>query len=294
MTGPLQGGSVAGAEQDLRLRRRLFADAVDLMGKQMDLLLSISVVRPLPDDATRIERGGVTGFIGQQTRPGATPIAATIAHSSDSGEGGSTRYAGLRGPNPGALLEGFSTMPLPTVMSRGPQGGLVHIIDPAATQGENSVDVVLGHRMAPVSHPATHDTPVLNLVTRIRTPTRRLLFDVYLHRSLALSSVPLLAAYMSLPSPGVDTTPRWHERLPVSVDLRVLGPGMDASDSDAWPRHRELTQHLFQSLEWPFDAFIGYRCDVTFPVSSATYMMTFDFSPADDRDPRSDYTQAQA
>lgn len=278
-------GPAGDTEREIKLRRRLFVGAVELMGKQTDLQLSISIVRPLPNDPVRIERAGATGFIGQQTRWGATPLAATFAHSSDRSEAKdpSISYRGIDKSKPSALLKTFSTTPLPTVMTRGPQGGVVHVVDPAATQGDNKIDVVLSHRMAPVSHPATHETPTMNLLSRIRSPVRRMVFDVYLHRSLAKSSVPLVGAYLSLPSPDPDSTPRWHERLPGHVELRLLGSGTDGAPSDAWHRHAELTNYLFNELSWGDHAFVGFRCDVRFPLCGTTYMMSFDFDNSDEQ-----------
>lgn len=279
-----EGGALGSAPAQVAVRRRMFSGACELAGKRVALQLSVAVVRPLPEDGARIERAGVTGFIGQQTRPGAMPLAVTFAHSSDRPEAAdpSIRYTGLEAAAAETLVDQFSTSPLPVVTTRGPLGRVVHVIDPALSGGRDKFDVVLGHRMSPVSHPAQHETPVLNLVSRIRSPTHRLLLDVYLHRSLAMSSAPSVGAYVSIPAPGADSTPRWYERLPGTPELRVLGRALDAAESDAWPRHGDLTRFLFERLGWGPAAFIGYRCDVHYPVWGATYMVSFEFGDAAD------------
>lgn len=268
-------------EHDLQVRGRLHAGAVELMGKEMDLRLSISLVRPVPEQPAQIERAGVTGFIGQRARPGATPMVVSFRHASDRPEGvdPSIRYDAI-GRGQSVLLSEFSTTPLPTVASRDPTGGVLHTIDPSAAQVGGAIDAVVGHRMAPVSHPATHDTPTMNLLCTMRSPARRMIFDTYLHRSLAKSSVPSAGVYLFLPSPGADS-PRWHERIPGEIELRLLA-APSGGESDAWPRCGELTRALFEMVGWPADAFIGYRCDVRFPVCGASYMVTFDFGGSDD------------
>jgi hypothetical protein len=39
-------------------------------------------------------------------------------------------------------------------------------------------------------------------------------------------------------------------------------------------------QHVFERVGWDPEQFVGYRCEVAYPVWQAAYCMLFDFGPA--------------
>jgi hypothetical protein len=114
----------------------------------------------------------------------------------------------------------------------------------------------------------------------IGPPARRLVFDVYLHRALP----PPVAVTAHVLRPGMqgslgDARPqsRWFDRLPVEHDLTLLGGHPGDRPSEGYPRLRELTRRLLESMNWSDEPFTGYRLEVPYPVFDLEYVIAADF-----------------
>ena len=60
--------------------------------------------------------------------------------------------------------------------------------------------------------------------------------------------------------------------------MQVLGAGLEHAGSDAYARHAEVAAEMFASVGWNAAEFVGYRCDVAYPIWRAAYCMLFDFT----------------
>ena len=78
--------------------------------------------------------------------------------------------------------------------------------------------------------------------------------------------------------PGLDVTEdeRWTIRLPHQPKLQLLGRGLSAAASDLYPRHAELSRSFFDHIGWNAAEFIGFRCELRFPIWRAGYCMSFE------------------
>ena len=270
-----------------RHRETLFEAALGVTGRCSDVSVAVFMYRPVPGEPDRMETVVVSGLIGHAARPDAVPlILQTESRDSDS-----TRRdfrtldsAPARGRTPSAILEDFSTRPLPLVTSSGPDGLLVQSIDPSAA-AKGPVDVVLARRPGGNSpHPATESPPLHEVWTLQHFPARHLVLDVLLHRDLATCSIP--AAELHLVRPGFEEQAghRWMTRFPESPRLEVLGPGLRGANPTAWPRQRELLLSVLERVGWPADEMVGYRVEEPYPVWRAGYLVSLDFGasrPAD-------------
>ena len=133
----------------------------------------------------------------------------------------------------------------------------------------------------PHPHPAQRSPAIGEAWAMIFFPTRHLVFDVYLHRALARTSVQSLD--VQLWTPDMDQTPesRWTTRLPGGPQLKMLGTGLERAGCSVHPRHVELVRHLFDRGPWNPDDFVGYRCEEAYPVWRAGYRFELDFSDSD-------------
>ncbi len=114
---------------------------------------------------------------------------------------------------------------------------------------------------------------------------------MFLHRSLAQASIPSLDCYalgnrgpIAAPDAGEHgpapvnlASQRWFDRLPARPRLDHLGVGLESAGSTDYPRLARLLGHLFESQGWSADEFVGYRCQVDYPVWGVQYLMSFDF-----------------
>lgn len=151
----------------------------------------------------------------------------------------------------------------------------VDVIDPSVTN--QAIDLVVSRRTSPVSHPRLHREKVLAHGARVRIPTKRLVFDSLVHRSIAASSVPGITVNHWHPALLAEPRKCWYERLPGSPTIELLGSADQARGSSAWGSHARLCTLLLEQLGWAPQDFLVYRVDVEYPIWSAMYVKYFDF-----------------
>ncbi len=110
-----------------------------------------------------------------------------------------------------------------------------------------------------------HDFGSLSLVTGV--PTRRVIFDVFFHRSLPVPH--LTASYRTtkgvLPSPMAGTI-RLASPFPDGAVLDCKRPGLGAGFADADARYRRLLAYATGALDRPLGEFQRYRVSLQFPA----------------------------
>jgi hypothetical protein len=266
-------------------RKQLFASAVEVMGRQIDVRISLYAFRLHPDNSDTLERVLVTGRIGQLARIDAMPFSFRAGDTQQDQEGDrSTRFATLddtpaHGSTPNAILRSFSTDPLPLVTSRGSDGQLVQIIDRASSRPSEPIDLVLANRSThPAMVPNTNQPTLDEVWSLINYPARHLIFDVYLHRNMERLYRPSVDAQLWGPKLDLHPADRWLTRFSHGPRLVVLGNDLHAAHTDAYPRHVELTRYLFQRVGWPIEEFVGFRCEVAYPIWRSGYCMSFEYT----------------
>lgn len=268
------------ASNQALIRKHLFLGASALLGSEMNAHVLIVAIRPSPGDATQLEVAGVTGFIDEQLQPNAQPLTVAFSHFGQGEDESKPSYqalgeSGLLGQ--ASLLEKLCSSPIPRVTSRRGKESIVHMIDPEQSDRKTPFTVAIGNRLSTMKNPAYLDVKVLNVAARIRNPTRRLVYDVYLHRSIAAMSVPSLVSFLWHPALSEDPVESWHERLPDDNHIALLGRGIGNAACNAWDKHVQATQHLFESLDWAPNEYIAHRIDIPFPLWGAWYYFSMDF-----------------
>ena len=261
-------------------RAALFDAAARVMGRRIETAVSLYVFQPAADDESMLERMLAHGQIGSRVRPGGMPMVLcsgnTMTFEQPEGPARLLDDAPAAGRTQSAILAPFTTHPLPTVTSRGSKGKLVQVIDPESLDHEIEVEIVLGERSR---HPMYDESgaPTLDEVwVLVNAPTRQLLFDVYVEERLERRYRPSVDAqmwYPNLSSPGDD---RWITRFPSQPRLQLLGRGLSQAASRAYTRQAELTRFFFQRLGLDPDRFVGFRCEVAYPIWRAGYRMAFE------------------
>lgn len=265
-------------------RERQFAGAAELAGLSEDLLGAITAIAPVPDKPETMTGFTASLHVGLRGRPGGLPMALTFADRLDSrDEGGPSRLGRVlsdsqRGPG-GTLLTEFSTNPLPVVTASATAQTVTQVVEPKVLAGPEPVTVAIATRRGPVPIPQLQATPTQSVAVQIRTPTRRLVLDLWVHRSLAPTRAPQVGAFIYQPGMPLDPALAWYNRIPGTPVLHLLGDGLANAECDGWTRFGELTRFLFQESGFDGDAFIGFRCDVRFPLWCAAYVLWLDYSP---------------
>lgn len=264
-------------------RESFFNAAQGITGTRCHARIEVLFARVRPDMPDHIEIVAASGLVGATADVGGTPIARVTRSTSGQAPPNSIRTdletkAPILGISPGALLKPFSTDPIPSVISRAGEGMLVQVFNPEG-RSDRPLDIIVGSASSPdTKHPALDTPPIFGVGTIIGMPSRWLLMDIYLERSLARGGTPQIAVFrLGITGPLAHSDPdcRWFDRLPEDPPLELLGPGIARRPSRAYPRCRELAAHLLERAGWAADQFIGFRCEVEYPIWETEYLMSF-------------------
>jgi hypothetical protein len=267
----------------LGARMRLYEAAAELTGRSSACWVAVYAYRPTSDGQT-VEVFRAHGLVGHVARADAVPLTVhNFTRKTDEGESPQPeRFASLEnveveGRNGTVVLEEFSSDPVPLVTSRQPDEFLVQSIDERAPAIGHPVDLMLSARTS-MPHPVLQSPPIEEAWALLNFPCRHLLFDIWMHRDLACSCIPSLDTHLWGPDFSTQLGDRWRTRFADSPPLQLLGPGLRRSSPPAYPRLGELTQHLFSRVSLEPDEFVGFRCDVEYPLWRAGYCVSFDFT----------------
>lgn len=262
-------------------RRLLFESAIGVTGRSAETSVSMYAFRRSPENPDVLQRALASGLLQTTIMPGGMPIVIRAGDTLQWDDPESRSFDLLddskpEGNTPQALIKEFTTHPLPTVSSQGTSDNLVQVIDPAKLDGPQTIDVITAARSNhPYLDPQTGKMTLDEVWSLVNCPTVRLLFDVYLHRDMERQLRPSIDAqlwYPNLTSPGGQ---RWITRYPSPPRLELLGEGITHAQTNLHPRHRELTTLFFDRLGWDPSEFVGFRCEVLYPVWRAGYCMSF-------------------
>lgn len=288
-------------DQMLRARRQqLFQAASAALGQQMDLWTVCQVYRPTPGSDTQMDQAMVRGTFGYRARRDAPPYALRSFGRNDgpdappqvpippSAAPGELAYQALENDRLDSTREvsvfkEFSTDPPPIVTNRGRGKEAVVLIDPQRSVDAAGVDLVVGHvllsnwRVPWLDTPPTHDVSVY-----VGTPCARMVFDIFLHRSMAGRCVPSMNLYRTTPAIFSNPSAHWYDLLPYPPTLQIYRPEQARSETLKSPfhrRHPELVNEFFSRLGWAMDEFVGYRIEVEYPYWCGFYSVMFDYAP---------------
>jgi len=262
-------------------RQRSFLAAAELLGHASESCATIMAYRPRPDAPDRLESGYVRGFSGYRARAGAMPLVVAwgmdrdfLAQSGLHAIGGGEAI----GRTPGVLMRDFCTQPLPRITSRVTGRSRVLTIDEQGTQQGHAIDVVVAaHAPDSMKHPRLDTPAMLEVWCQTKTPTRRMVLDVWVHRSLAQAGLPSLGNYLMTPNVAHLRGRDWTTRIPSVSRMELLDAGLGNTGTTAYPRHEELTRCFFDSLGWDTSEMVGYRVDEEYPLLGAAHCIALDF-----------------
>ena len=180
-----------------------------------------------------------------------------------------------------AVVREFSSDPLPNfdVMPRG--RGWMFAIGSASPDLGEPVDVATALRVRGICpRYATDELEYEHFTMALRKPTRALVMDLLIHKSMFVTGEPELTTrlYGEAPPPpriahSPDGKPLFSEYDPIasSAELRRLGPGMEALASPLVPRVRDFVGFGLQKLDTTIHEFRAYRISIEYPLPGMQY-----------------------
>ncbi len=263
-TGPISRAEISGADP----ARLMHAASASIAGSESRAKVRVNIVWPDPTHPTRFNNALAGGAIGTTHRPGGMPMYGftDLGTLNDAAEPG--RLTTTLTP-----LARWSTPQLATTTRHTPDGGSVVVVNDHRASGHDGVNLILANLTQ--FHP---DTPslFLSLVSPILTPSRRLVADVYLERSLAARLTPKAGVFINTPAVLADPADTWRTQIPQRIPVEALGPGFTRAQTDAWEEHDALTTDLATRAGVNPANLVGYRIDVAYPLWGMAYCVWFD------------------
>ena len=280
-TLPGEVGSDGVTGRDEQARAMLFESAEQLTGRSSELWLAVHLFTPDREHPGLVLDTRAHGLVGHRAAADAVPLTFHIfgddLGEDDDHEPRAGHFRPLIAGQRDALLPDFSTDPPPIVRAKSPGEAVVQTIEPSpGTARSSPIDLVFGLDGA-ITHPATREHRVEEIWALVNFPVRRLLFDVFLHRDLARACIPALDNHLWRPDFASQVGERWQTRFWRSPQLTVLPAGLEHARTDAYKRYAELVRTLFEARGANPADYVGYRCDVAYPIWRTGYRLSLDF-----------------
>lgn len=258
------GAAIAGCELEARVN-------LGLMWPRNDLNMGVNVLM-------------IQGHVGYSARPDGMPIVVQFADWVSDAEGRPVTESLVTesgAESRRVLLNEFCSEPMPQLVRSGPADAGEHVLEPRTMAPGSRATVFTAVSTVQDPHPLLDATDrIRSFNAHMRLPSRRFLFDLFLHRSLASACVPGCAVQTWSPNIHINPLADWANAIPGGVRLEILGSDPRQTQTTAWPRHDELIRRAFALAGREPTEFIGHRMDVRLPVWGAHYIMSFDFTHA--------------
>lgn len=173
-----------------------------------------------------------------------------------------------------ALLRDFTTVAWRSVQLGGSPGFGSQAVE--IGRGEAPGDV-FWYTAFPVPEPTTLDDPIEESWFILNAPAAALIFDLYLHESVARRCLVSLDVHLWQASFAHSPHGRWHTRMPQRPPIVQLGRGLQNADCEHYARLRAVTEKLFELADANPDDYIGFRCAERFPIWRTGYRFELDF-----------------
>ncbi|HIA72735.1 MAG TPA: hypothetical protein EYO01_08590 [Phycisphaerales bacterium] len=248
-------------KQQFARRRKLFESASSAVGQSASSTISMMAFKSSHREPTKFEQVAIRGFSQFRANLSSMPVrlafnAAFVDYRKIGGDEANRE--------PQELLEQFCSTPLPTVDTREiKEQNLARIINTENIPTGEPFDCFASqHTKWQIKGIGKSNA----LWMYIDYPTKSCTFDMYLHADLdsrfhITSDTHLWGT--SLIAPPED---RWMKRFSDQLEHKKLGRGIKQSASSNYARHKELTQFMFEKMNWDPDEFIGYRCEMQMPI----------------------------
>jgi hypothetical protein len=110
----------------------------------------------------------------------------------------------------------------------------------------------------------------------MRTPSRLLVFDVFLHRSLGFAPRPALAVEgQGLVAPTYPPGDRERGRLAVHETVEDLGGGPPIVQTADIPNYARIVERVFSRVRWNAADFRGFRVRMRFPPAFTVIVLRY-------------------
>ena len=138
-------------------------------------------------------------------------------------------------------------------------------------------DIVLANPMTGVSDPRGGEHPHHTSFVRCRYPTRELVLDVFMTKSLAAAGVPSASVTWAGKWLTDGLSVPWHDRLPGSLPVTVMQGSSVDNPCRYCPGYVEMLSDVCSETSWDMRELVCHRLYMRYPLWGAAHLLVFDF-----------------
>lgn len=267
-------------EFELRRKQTAFRAMSQLKGAQADVFAEAAIFWPSPD-GEHIDIVWIKAFVGlHRLRPGMR--VKFSSHRKVEEHGGRQTYTLTGEPVDGmdsATLEDYCTSPTPDIEAHHAGEVMHYLLKPGGFGGGCAIDLAtceVNRAEIPRYIPAERQRKAW-ASSDINIPSRRMQFDVLLHKDLYASAYPELRVYDTTINglADINDPTRDVDELDLLESIDNLGSGLGRFGSSHVPRYRRMLEEVCQTLGFDGDQLRGYRVSSDYPIYGSQYAMLF-------------------
>ena len=271
-------------------RKLTFLGNSSLWGVQAKVNFKAVIFALNEDDSNYVSAVRVSGLVNlRRLRPVRWPLyhmylyrddGTTITNTPDPIDPYADEVGGL------PLLESFSSTDNPDIVGVETEYGKSFILAPGPIGNAGAKTFVFADRIAPMGSRfrngvEEYAAAMIDLVT----PSELLVFDMFVHQDLNLSTPPeaLLLDRLSTVR-GYNPPEDEQHKLPLSIKPLLMGRGSASSATPQFPQYPEVLEYVFERAGWVAREFVGYRLVLRYPPVPTAAVMRM---PLPERHPES-------
>lgn len=264
-------------------RKQLFNGTSYLWGVQAKAQLRADFVAPSQQPGM-VDIASLRGFIGLRRLRPEVPwvIDRTRIADDDAGVRQPLRREALDpdcdSDSDAPLLREFCSKPLPEVRRVPGTEGFVHFELAAGPVGDTGAVTCIGGEVFCGAAPRyrNEQNNFGEHGQLMRTPSRLLVFDVFLHRSLDFTLPPVLAVEGQGPvAPTYPFGDRERSSLAVHETVEDLGGGPPIVQTADIPNYARIVERVFGRVGWNAGDFHGFRVRMRFPPAFTVIVLRY-------------------
>jgi hypothetical protein len=267
-------------EFELRRKQAAFRAMSQLKGAQADVYAEAAIFYPSPDNE-HIDIVWIKAVIGlHRLRPGV--VVKFTSHRQIEDQSGRKTYTLAGDPVDSvtsATLEKYCSTPTP-VLDVHHAGELMHYtLQENCFGASSSIDLVtceVNRAEIPRYIPDERNRKAW-ASSDINIPSKRMQFDVLVHKDLYNRSFPELRIYDTTINGQADINDpaRDVDQLDLLESIENLGEGLSRFGSSLVPNYRKMIEEVCTTLHFDASTLRGYRCTADYPIYGSQTAMIF-------------------
>ncbi len=268
-------------------RRAMFEGGCAVWGVRADVRVRTMFIAPNAEDPSRLDQADVAGYVGlRRLRPVPWPMSYKAVYT-DAGAADAPRE------DPIDETGGWNSS-LPLLREFCEPGDLrIHAVQtkratrhelPVMSDGAGKATTcVFGtiHRKI-YTRESTPGCRIMGALVVMDTPVERVMFDTFVHKSLALTGGPKVLLVDRLTRPhGFNEDEIESEALPIAPVVRPLGPGSAGTVSPHVSWYPRLIERVCARMGFRSDEFVAHRMEMVYPPIPTALVAKFTLPGAD-------------